>query len=147
MLLRVGRGLWLPADPALVDAGREADLAIGRARVAIVVLLAVNPATALVRHPDQAPPRSRSSSRFSSSRSRSPSAAGQTPLAHSVAWLRGGRARCLVRHLLPRAVFASPFTLISLTSRITFALYLLAIFATSLRSDGRVAIFAGVLAC
>jgi diguanylate cyclase (GGDEF)-like protein len=147
MLLRVGRGLWLPTDPALVDAGREADLAIGRARVAIVVLLAVNPATALVRHPDQAAAAlalvieilfiALAITVLQLARHHSP-----------IPWLGFATAALDVSFVTfyHAAVFSSPFTLIPLTSGITFALYLLAIFATSLRSDGRVAIFAGVLA-
>jgi diguanylate cyclase (GGDEF)-like protein len=147
MLLRVGRGLWLPTDPALVDAGREADLAIGRARVAIVVLLAVNPATALVRHPDQAAAAlalvieilfvALAITVLQLARRHSP-----------IPWLGFATAALDVSFITfyQAAVFSSPFTLVSLTSGITFALYLLAIFATSLRTDGRVAIFAGVLA-
>ena len=55
MLLRLRRGLWPPVDPALVDAGREGELAVARTRIAIVVLLALNPAAALIRSPAQTP--------------------------------------------------------------------------------------------
>jgi diguanylate cyclase (GGDEF)-like protein len=143
MLLRVGRGLWPPTDPALVDAGREADLAIGRARVAIVVLLAVNPATALVRHPDQAAAAlalvieilfiALAITVLQLARRHSP-----------IPWLGFATAALDVSFIT--FYQAAVFTLIPLTSGITFALYLLAIVATSLRSDGRIAIFAGVLA-
>src|SRR5258705_8689437 len=43
-------------------------------------------------------------------------------------------------------VFVGAFTLLAFSSRVAFALYLLAILATSLRNDGRVATFAGLLA-
>src|SRR5258705_9015479 len=43
-------------------------------------------------------------------------------------------------------VFVGAFTLLAFSSRVAFALYLLAILATSLRNDGRVAMFAGLLA-
>src|SRR5437867_370944 len=55
MLLRLRRGLWPPVDPALVDAGREGELAVARTRIAIVVLMALNPAAALIRSPAQTP--------------------------------------------------------------------------------------------
>src|SRR6185503_10004200 len=54
MIRRFRRMLWPPVDPALVDAGREGELAVARTRIAIVALLALNPAAALVRYPAQA---------------------------------------------------------------------------------------------
>src|SRR5438034_3544154 len=55
MLRRMRRGLWPPVDPALVDAGREGELAVARTRIAVVVLLALNPAAALLQRPGQTP--------------------------------------------------------------------------------------------
>src|SRR5258705_10295283 len=48
------RFVWPPVDPAVVDAGREGELAVARTRIAIVGLLALNPAAALLRQPDDA---------------------------------------------------------------------------------------------
>jgi hypothetical protein len=48
MFRQVRRGLWPPVDPSLVDAGREGELAIARTRIAVVSVLAVNPAAALL---------------------------------------------------------------------------------------------------
>jgi hypothetical protein len=41
MIRRFRRMLWPPVDPALVDAGREGELAVARTRIAIVALLAL----------------------------------------------------------------------------------------------------------
>ncbi len=147
MIRRFRRIVWPPVDPALVDAGREGELAVARTRIAIVALLALNPAAALVRHPDQ-------------------SAASLTLVIEilflalavtvlqlarrhpPVAWLGFATAAIDVSfvsfyHL---TVFVGAFTLLAFSSRVAFALYLLAILATSLRNDGRVATFAGLLA-
>ena len=48
MLRTIQRGLWPPVDPALVDAGREGELAVARTRIALVVLLALSPAATLI---------------------------------------------------------------------------------------------------
>src|SRR5262249_23685780 len=55
MLRSIKRSLWPPVDPALVDAGREGEPAVARARIVIVVLLAISPAVALIRHPQETP--------------------------------------------------------------------------------------------
>src|SRR6185312_15464749 len=47
------RVVWPPVDPALVDAGREGELAVARTRIAIVGLLALNPVALFLRQPDQ----------------------------------------------------------------------------------------------
>src|SRR5258705_12324058 len=52
MFRTLRRVVWPPVDPALVDAGREGELAVARTPNAIVGLLAINPAAALVRPPD-----------------------------------------------------------------------------------------------
>ena len=139
--------MWPPVDPTLVDAGREGELAVARTRIAIVALLALNPAAALVRHPDQ-------------------TAASLTLVIEilflalavtvlqlarrhpPVPWLGFATAAIDVSfvsfyHL---TVFIGAFTLLAFSSRAAFALYLLAILATSLRNDDRVATFAGLLA-
>src|SRR5690349_25044733 len=51
MLFRLTRGLWPPVDPALVDAGREGELAVARTRIGVFTLLAINPAAALIAQP------------------------------------------------------------------------------------------------
>src|ERR1051325_5243907 len=53
MFHKVRGGLWPSVDPALVDAGRDGELAIARTRVALVALLALNPAASLLM---QSPP-------------------------------------------------------------------------------------------
>jgi len=141
------RFVWPPVDPAVVDAGREGELAVARTRIAIVGLLALNPAAALVRQPDDA-------------------AALLTLvielffLALSITVLQLARRHPPVVGLGFAAaafdvsvvsvyhvtVFAGAFAPLALSSRVAFALYLLAILATSLRNDGRVATFAGLLA-
>jgi diguanylate cyclase (GGDEF)-like protein len=147
MLRTVQLGLWPAVDPALVDAGREGELAVARARIALLMLLALSPAAALVRHPAETP---------------SALALGVEILfvAVAVATLRLARRHPPVPWLgfataaldvtfvsfFHALIFISGFALIALTSRVTFALYLLAILATSLRNDGRVATFAGALA-
>src|SRR5438046_2153997 len=147
MFPKVRRGLWPNADPALVDSGREGELAVARTRIAIVALLALNPAAALIQSPlntaaalalvieilfvalavtvlqlaRRHPPLSR---------------LGFASAALDVSFVS-------VYHA---TVFIGAFPQLALTSRVAFALYLLAILATSLRNDGRVATFAGLLA-
>jgi len=145
MLLRFRRLIWPPVDPALVDAGREGELAIARTRIAIVGLLALNPALALVRQPDHAVASltlvieilflALSVTVLQLARRHPP-----------VPWL-GFAAAALdvtVVSFYHVTVWVGAFALFS--GRFAFALYLLAILATSLRNDGRVATFAGLLA-
>src|SRR6185503_14332504 len=126
---------------------REGELAVARTRIAIVGLLALNPAAALVRQPGDA-------------------AALLTLvieiffLALSITVLQFARRHPPVAGLGFAAaaldvsvvsvyhvtVFAGAFAPLALSSRVAFALYLLAILATSLRNDGRIATFAGLLA-
>ncbi|HKC55125.1 MAG TPA: GGDEF domain-containing protein [Vicinamibacterales bacterium] len=147
MFRTLRRVVWPPVDPALVDAGREGELAVARTRIAIVGLLALNPAAAFVRQPDDA-------------------AALLTLvielffLALSITVLQLARRHPPVAGLGFAAaaldvsvvsfyhvtVFAGAFAPLAFSSRVAFALYLLAILATSLRNDGRVATFAGLLA-
>ena len=147
MLRGLRRVVWPPVDPALVDAGREGELAVARTRIAIVGLLALNPAVVFVRQPVS-------------------TAASLTLvvdiffLALSVTvlqlvrrhppvpWL-GFAAAALdvsVVSFYHVTVFVGAFAPLPVSSRVAFALYLLAILATSLRNDGRVATFAGLLA-
>ncbi len=147
MLHAVQRGLWPPVDPALVDAGRDGELAVARARIAIVALLALSPAATLLRKPAET----------------------HAALALVIeilfialavtilqlvrrhpqpAWLGFAAAALDVTFLtVYHALIAvGGFAVIAPTSRVTFALYLLAILATSVRNDGRVATFCGALA-
>ncbi len=147
MLLRLRRGLWPPVDPALVDAGREGELAVARTRIAIVVLLALNPAAALIRSPAQTPAAlalvieilfiALALTVLQLARRHPPlSWLGFASVALDISFVSFYHA----------TVSIGGFALIALTSGAAFALYLLAILATSLRNDGRVATFAGLLA-
>ena len=144
MLLRVRRGLWPPVDPALVDAGREGELAVARTRIAIVVVLALSPATALVQNPGRtgAAPALVIEFLFIALAVAVLQLARRHP---PVPWLGFATAALDVSFVsfYHATVFIGAF---ALTSRVAFALYLLAILATSLRNDGRVATFAGLLA-
>jgi diguanylate cyclase (GGDEF)-like protein len=134
VLRNIKRGFWPPVDPELVDAGRDGELAIARARVAIVALLAINPATALL---------------IQNAGSAGPALALVVEslfAGAAVAILRLARRHPQVPWLGFATVFSGAFPQIALSSRVAFALYLLAILATSLRNDGRVATFAGLLA-
>lgn len=148
MVRSIKRGFWPPVDPELVDAGRDGELAMARARVAIVALVAFNPAAALLL---QLP---------------GYRAAALTLVVETVfAVLAIAILRLATRHppvpwlgfasaaldvsivsIYHATVFSGAFPQIALSSRAAFALYLLAIVATSLRNDGRVATFAGLLA-
>jgi diguanylate cyclase (GGDEF)-like protein len=147
MFKRVRRGLWPPVDPALVDAGREGELAVARARIAIVVLLAVNPAAALIRDPDQTGAAlalvieilfiALAITVLQLARRHPPLPwLGFATAALDVSFVTFSHATVLLGAVTP----------IALTGRVAFALYLLAILATSLRNDGRIATFAGMLA-
>ena len=147
MLRTVRRGLWPPVDPALVDAGREGELAVARTRLAIVVLLALNPVAALLQRPGQTPAAlalvidilfiALALTVLQLARRHPP-----------VPWLGFATAALDVTFVTfyHATVFIGAFALIALSSRVAFALYLLAILATSLRNDGRIATFAGLLA-
>lgn len=147
MIRTIQRGLWPPVDPALVDAGRDGELAVARTRIAIVVLPALSAAATLIRRPAETPAAlalaieilflALAVTTLQLARRRPP-----------VPWLGFGTAALDVTFItFCRAlIFIGGFALIALTSRVTFALYLLAILATSLRNDGRIATFAGVLA-
>jgi diguanylate cyclase (GGDEF)-like protein len=148
MLPKVRRGLGPPVDPALVDAGREGELAVARTRIAIVVLLALNPAAALlVRNPagTQAALALVIEILFTALAVAVLQLARRHP---PVPWLGFASAALDVSFVTfyHATVFIGAFPQIALTSRVAFALYLLAILATSLRNDGRVATFAGLLA-
>ena len=148
MLRRLRRSIWPPVDPALVDAGREGELAVARTRIAIVGLMALNPALLFLRQPDQI-------------------AASLTLVVNllflalavtilqlarrhpPVAWLGFAAAAfdVSVVSFYHVTVFVGAVPPVAVSSeRVAFALYLLAILATSLRNDGRVATFAGLLA-
>jgi len=142
------RGLWPPVDPALVDAGREGELAVARTRIAVVALLALNPAVALLV---QRPLNGAAALAlvveilFVALAILVLQLAGRHP---PVAWLGFASAALDVSFVsfYHATVFINAFPQLALTSRVAFALYLLAILATSLRNDGRVATFAGALA-
>jgi diguanylate cyclase (GGDEF)-like protein len=143
----IKRSLWPPVDPALVDAGREGELAVARARIAIVVLLALSPATALIRRPAETPAALVIAIEmlfFALAITILQLARRHPP----VPWLGFFTAAIDVTFVsfYHATIFVSGFPLIAITSRVTFALYPLAIVATSLRNDGRVPTFAGGLA-
>ena len=147
MLRTIQRSLWPPVDPALVDAGREGELAVARARIVIVVLLALSPAAALIRHPEETPAAlalvieilfvALAVTILQMERRHPPAPwFGFATVALDVSFATFYNA----------TIFISSFAPIALTSRVALALYLLAILAGSLRNDGRVATFAGALA-
>ncbi len=147
MLHAVLRGLWPPVDPALVDAGRDGELAVARARIAIVALLALSPAATLIRRPAETPAALALVIEILfvalavtilqlGRRHPQPAWLGFAAAAVDVTFLT-------VYHAL---IVIGGFAVIAPTSRVTFALYLLAILATSVRNDGRVATFCGALA-
>jgi diguanylate cyclase (GGDEF)-like protein len=139
--------LWPPADPALVDAGREGEAAVARARIVVLVLLIASPIASLIRNPGETPALfalltdaafiiiSVSLLKLTSRRETSP-------------WLGFATSAADITYvtLYHAFIFASGFAAMAIGSRVTFALYLLAIAATSLRQDRRIATFAGVLA-
>src|SRR3954467_1504727 len=147
MLRKIRHLFWPPVDSALVDAGRDGELTIARTRIVIVALWARGPAATLVRTPGSAP-----------------AALAlvveilvvafavtllQLATRHPpVPWLGFASAALDVSFVsfYHATVFSGAFAQLVLTSRAAFALYLLAILATSLRNDGRVATFAGLLA-
>ena len=147
MLRSLRRVVWPPVDPALVDAGREGELPVARTRIAIVGLLTLSPAVALLRHPDQTVASlalvieilflALAITLLELARRHPP-----------VAWLGFATAALDVSvvSFYHVTVFVGAFALPAISSRVAFALYLLAILATSLRNDGRVATFAGLLA-
>jgi diguanylate cyclase (GGDEF)-like protein len=148
MLRTIKRGFWPPVDPELVDAGRDGELAVARVRIAIVLLLAVNAAAALVvRNPGY-----RAAALalvieilFAASAIAILRLATRHP---PVPWLGFASAALDVSivSVYHATVFSGAFPQMALSSRAAFALYLLAILATSLRNDGRVATFAGLVA-
>jgi diguanylate cyclase (GGDEF)-like protein len=148
MFRKVRRGLWPPVDPSLVDAGREGELAIARTRIAVVALLALNPAAALLL---QNPPHAAAALALVIEMLFVGLAVTVLQLARRhppVPWLGFATAALDVSFVsfYHATVFINAFPQFALTSRVTFALYLLAILATSLRNDGRVATVAGLLA-
>ena len=147
ILRTVRRGLWPPVDPALVDAGREGELTVARTRIAIVALLALNPAATLIRRPAETPAALALVIEILfvalavtilqlARRHPQPAWLGFAAAAFDVTFVTGYHALIVV----------GGFAVIAPTGRVTFALYLLAILATSLRNDGRVATFSGALA-
>jgi len=147
MLRSIKRGFWPPVDPELVDAGQDGEVAVARARLAIVALLAMNPAAALL------------------GQNTGSAAALALVIETLFALLAIAVLRLASRHppvpwlgfatasldvsivsFYHATVFSAAFPQIALSSRVAFALYLLAILATSLRNDGRVVTFAGLLA-
>jgi diguanylate cyclase (GGDEF)-like protein len=148
MFPKVGRGLWPPVDPALVDAGREGELAVARTRIAIVALLALNPAAALLI---QSPLDAAAALVLVIEILFVALAIAVLQLARRhppLSWLGFASAALDVSFVsfYHATVFVGAFPQLALASRVAFALYLLAILATSLRNDGRVATFAGLLA-
>lgn len=147
MLRRFTQGLWPQVDAELVDAGREGELAVARTRTIIVAGLAVAPVAVFISDPTQTAAVLvfvvdilflALAVTFLQLVKRHP----------PIPWLGFASAAIDVSFVsvYHATVFTGAVPQIALTNRAAFALYLLAILATSLRNDGRVATFAGLLA-
>ena len=139
--------LWPPADPAVVDAGREGEAAVARARIIVLLLLLASPATTLLRDPGEVPAILAIvlDTLFIGA---SVGLLRLTARPEPRPWLGFATAAADVSFvtIYHAFVFASGDAAMALGSRVMFALYLLAIAATSLRQDRRIATCAGVLA-
>lgn len=144
---RVVRWVWPPPEPALRDAGRRGELAIARARLYLVAVMALVPVASLVRDPGER------GSWVGLGMAALVLVTSRLVLALArrgdpVPWLGFGTSAFDVTavsafHLL---LFLSGDAAMALQSRVTFALYLLALTATGLRYDGRICTVAGGLA-
>jgi diguanylate cyclase (GGDEF)-like protein len=146
MIRFLENGLWPTADPALIDAGRQGEAAVARARIVLLVLLLASPTAALVRNPGDTP------ALFALVMDLIfigvSTALLKTARRETAPWLGFATSAADVTYvtLYHAFIFASGDAPMALGSRVTFALYLLAITATSLRQDRRIATFAGTLA-
>ena len=145
--MNLREAFWPSADAVLLDAGREGEAAIARARIAVLLLVLASPAVTLVRHPE-------------SRRAAVALAVTLVFLAVAVAFVRLAglpRARGWIGFVTVTAdvtfisishvlILLEGFDGRAVTSRATFGLYLLAIMAASLRQDGRTVTLAGALA-
>jgi len=140
--------LWRAPEPFLLDAGKEGELLIARIRVALTLVLLLIPLASLVLAPDE--------------RDQHLAGLGVTLVAlllSVVVWAVVHHDR---RHAwLPMATAAYDVTLVTVAnlsfayvtdphvvvnSKVTFDIYFLALGASALRFDVRVALLAGVLA-
>lgn len=147
MIRALAAAVWPRIEPELVNAGREGEEIVARARLVLLAVVLAGPIATVIRYPEETPAWLAISTTIvfaalalfllKQTREREPRA-----------WL--GIATAVIDVSFVTAyhamVFASGYALMALTSRATFALYLLAIAATSLRYDGRVATVAGVTA-
>lgn len=141
------RDLWPAADPALVDAGREGEAAVARARIVLLLVLIASPVATLLRTPCERPAliavvmavvflgASVWLLRLADRREHRP-------------WLGFATAAAdvTVVSVYHAFIFSSGFPDMALGSRATFALYLVGITATSLRQDRRITTCTGLLA-
>lgn len=147
MIRFLEHGLWPAADPSLLDAGRDGEAAVARARIVILALLLVGPVATLSRNPAE-PPALAAILLDGAFIAVSVALVTITARRDTRSWLGFATAAAdvtfvTIYHLF---IFISGFAVMALGSRVTFGLYLLAIAATSLRLDRRIATFAGVLA-
>jgi diguanylate cyclase (GGDEF)-like protein len=147
MLRKIRHLLWPPVDSALVDAGRDGEVTLARTRIVIVALLALSPAAALVQKPGYMP------AALALVIEILVVALAVTLLQHATRhqrapWLGFVSAALDVSFVsfYHAMVFSGAFPQLAVSGRVAFSLYPLAILATSLRNDGRVATFAGLLA-
>lgn len=147
MLTFFERDLWPAADPALVDAGREGEAAVARARIVLLLVLIASPVATLLRLPGERPALiavvmagvflgvSLWLLRLADRREHRP-------------WLGFATAAADVTFVsvYHAFIFSSGFPDMALGSRATFALYLVGVTATSLRQDRRITTCTGLLA-
>jgi diguanylate cyclase (GGDEF)-like protein len=140
-------GIWPPADPALVDAGREGEAAVARARIVILVMLLASPVATLARNPGETP--ALLALVLDAVFIAVSFALLKLTARRGTAWWLGfatSAADITYVTLYHAFIFASGYPAMAFGSRATFALYLVAITATSLRQDRRIATIAGLLA-
>jgi diguanylate cyclase (GGDEF)-like protein len=130
-----------------VDAGREGEPAVAGARIVIVILLALSPAAALIRQPQEQMTALviAIDILFLALAITVLQLARRHPPVPWLGFLTAATDVTFVTfYIVTIVVSGSPLAV--MTSRATFSLYLLAILATGVRNDGRVATFGGVLA-
>jgi diguanylate cyclase (GGDEF)-like protein len=139
--------LWPPPEPELADAGRAGEIVIARARLVLIALLALTGLATLVREPGAL------SGRLGVGVALVLCAAGVAILHYARAGTRG-QTLATVSTLLDVSVVSAYHLLLfvggdsetALGSRVSFALYILAIAGATLRYDGRVVRLAGIAA-
>jgi diguanylate cyclase (GGDEF)-like protein len=147
LLRRLRAAVWPVPEPALADAGREGEIVVAQARLAFLAANFFVPLATLLRHPGDLGGRA---------------GIGITVAMLGVGWWALAKARagegggalafattafdvtCVTAYHVLLLVGGAGAT--AFNSRVTFAIYLFAIFASTLRYDGRVCTFGGLLA-